>query len=70
MKRQRETAPKELCPVAVPGAPGFLGTADARLRHSRANPAFAQAAGMKCETLVKSAGGGREGVGWTEEIGF
>lgn len=70
MKRQHETAPKELCPVAVPRAPGLLGTADARLQHSRAHPAFAQAAGVKCETLVTSAEEGREGVGWTEEIGF
>lgn len=51
-------------------APGLLGTEDARLQHSKACPAFAQAAGVKCETLVKSAGRGREGVGWTEEIGF
>lgn len=56
--------------MAVPRGPGLLGTADARLQHSRALPAFAQAAGVKCETLVTSAGGGREGVGCTEEIGF
>lgn len=55
--------------MAVPRAPGSLGTADARLQHSGAHPAFSQAAGVKCKTLVTSAGGGREGVGWTEEIG-
>jgi len=32
--------------------------------------AFVQAAGVKCETCVTFAGGGREGVGWTEEISF
>lgn len=61
---------KGSCPVAVPCTPGLLGTADARLQHSRAHAAFAQAAGVKCEAFVTSAGGGREGVGWTQEIGF
>lgn len=32
--------------------------------------AFARAAGVKCETCVTFAGGGREGAGWTEEISF
>lgn len=32
--------------------------------------AFAQAAGVKRETCVTFAGGGREGVGWTAEIRF
>lgn len=32
--------------------------------------ALAEAAGVKRETRVTFAGGGREGVGWTEEMSF
>lgn len=51
-------SPKGTCPVAVP------------CTLARAHAAFAQAAGVKCEAFVTSAGGGREGVGWTQEMGF
>lgn len=72
MKDERTTsnAPKGNCLAPVIYVAGSLGSAGARLQQTWTGCALAEAAGVKRETRVTFAGGGREGVGWTEEMSF